>query len=418
MEKITRIADLLVKHLRNELTREEQETLDQWVSASPLNEEMFEQVMNERMLAEELQRYKEINTEAVASKIKMLMQQEGFTFTEEKQIIPVHRVYFLRTAWFRYAAAIILLFGIGSYLYMNNQKEKPSVTQTSPLPMQNDVAPGGNRATLTLADGSVINLDSAANGTLARDGSVTIIKKGDGQIIYSLQTKPPALAGGDGSSSGSAVSISYNTVSTPRGGQYQLVLPDGSQVWLNAESSIRYPTVFAGNERKVTITGEAYFEVTHNAKKPFRVEAESQTIEVLGTHFNVNTYSNETTLNTTLLEGSVRIKTLHTSLTLKPGQQGQLNSSTNSLSLAVNPDVELVMAWKNGYFNFKGADLKTVMRQVERWYDVEVVYETHPGEMKFSGEIQRNLNLSDLLEGLRKTHIHFRIQGRQLIITR
>lgn len=341
-----------------------------------------------------------------AELINRLRQMNLDDGANTETVVPsVHRIPFLKTAWLRYAAAIIIILGVGAYLYINNQKEKPSVTQTDPHPVNNDVAPGGNRAILTLADGSKIILDSAKSGELAKEENATITKTADGKIVYH-----PGEKVGD--------KILLNTMATPRGGQYQLTLPDGSEVWLNAESSITYPTAFSGNERKVNITGEAYFQVKKDKTKPFKVDIGAVTIEVLGTHFNVNTYKDEITNNTTLLEGSVRIKTVHTSLVLKPGQQGQFNPRTEKLSLAVNPNVEQVIAWKNGYFNFKGTDLKTVMRQLERWYDVEVVYEAQPADMKFSGEIQRNLNLSDLLEGLRKTDIHFRIQGRQLIITR
>jgi transmembrane sensor len=314
---------------------------------------------------------------------------------------PVHRVHFLKTAWIRYAAAILILFGIGTYLYINNQKEKPSVTQNSPVPVQNDVAPGGNRATLTLADGSKIILDSAKSGELAHEENATITKTADGKIVYDPNKKI-----GD--------KILLNTMTTPRGGQYQVTLPDGSQVWLNAESSITYPTAFTGSERKVSVTGEAYFEVAKNKLKPFRVDIGSATIEVLGTHFNVNTYKEEPIKNTTLLEGSVRIKTVHTSLTLKPGQQGQLKGQ--QLSLAANPDLEQVVAWKNGTFDFNGLALEKAMLQISRWYDVEVVYEGKKPGIRFSGEMGRDLNLSQVLKALDMMGVKFRIEGRILIV--
>jgi transmembrane sensor len=344
------------------------------------------------------------------------------------QVVPVHRVHFLRTAWFRYAAAIIILFGVGTYIYVSNQKEKPSVTQTNPVPVQNDVAPGGNRATLTLADGTKIILDAVANGVIAKEGSTAITKR-DGMIEYDSRL-----------TSDVSRLTSFNTMATPRGGQYQLTLPDGSQVWLNAESSITYPTAFSGSERKVSITGEAYFEVAKNKAKPFRVDIGTATIEVLGTHFNVNTYKEEPTKNITLIEGSVKIKLLpsavsprpskpgeggrltnkssvHTSLILKPGQQGQLNPRTEKLSLAANPDVEQVVSWKNGVFNFNEVSLKDAMRQLSRWYDVEIVYEGKVPDMTFVGKIGRDLKLSQVLKGLGEMGIKFRIEGRRLIVT-
>jgi ferric-dicitrate binding protein FerR (iron transport regulator) len=205
-------------------------------------------------------------------------------------------------------------------------------------------------------------------------------------------------------------------MSTPRGGQYQLTLADGSQVWLNAESSITYPTAFNGNDRKVSITGEAYFEVAKDKKKPFRVDIGPATIEVLGTHFNMNTYKDEQTNKTTLLEGSVRIKTVHTSLTLRPGQQGQYNPRTNNLSLAVHPDVEQAVAWKNGVFNFNNVKLEEAMRQIARWYDVQVVYEKTIPATTFGGKMGRDLKLSQVLKLLGEMGIQFRIEGKKLIV--
>jgi transmembrane sensor len=329
----------------------------------------------------------------------------------------LHRVHFLKTAWLRYAAAILILFSVGTYLYINHQQEKPSVTTTnSPVPVQNDVAPGGNKAILTLADGSKINLDSAASGQVAREQNATITKTAEGKIVYMSDEKLGNR-------------ILYNTMATPRGGQYQLSLPDGSQVWLNAESSITYPTMFAETERerRVTITGEAYFEVAKNKSKPFRVDIGTATIEVLGTHFNVNAYKEEATTNTTLLEGSVRVSlsalrsplsnSVHTSLTLKPGQQGQLNPRTEKLSLAVNPDVEQAVAWKNGTFNFNKVTLPEAMRQIARWYDVQVIYEGGKiPDMRFVGEMGRDLNLSQVLKGLEALGVRFTIEGKKLTV--
>jgi ferric-dicitrate binding protein FerR (iron transport regulator) len=432
-DNILDIAELLILQKERPLTAQEQAIVDRWMMEHPENAALVRQVQDEQWMQSELGTFARYNADNSRKILEARLAKAK----------PVHRVHFLRTAWLRYAAAIIILFGIGTYLNINNQKEKPDgTTASSEASAKEDVAPGGNRATLTLADGSEIVLDSAANGKLAEQGSVRITKKGS-EIIYSNAPLTSHLS-----------PLTYNTMATPRGGQYQLTLPDGSQVWLNAESSITYPTAFTGKERKVSITGEAYFEVAKDKKRPFIVSVAypplegvarsaggGQTpangggvrqasgggleIEVLGTHFNVNTYKEEATNNITLLEGSVRLTShlspltsVHTSLTLKPGQQGQWNPNQEKLSLAVNPNIEQAVAWKNGYFNFDGADIRTVMRQLERWYDVEVVYETEPGQRAFDGEIQRNLNLSDLLEGLQKTDIHFRIRGKQLIITR
>jgi ferric-dicitrate binding protein FerR (iron transport regulator) len=216
----------------------------------------------------------------------------------------------------------------------------------------------------------------------------------------------------------------YNTMTTPRGRQFQLTLPDGTMVWLNAASSIRYPTVFTGTERQVEITGEAYFEVTKNIKMPFRVRVDDRAdIEVLGTHFNVNAYENEKTLNTTLLEGSIRVLTVSGEQTsrkmtdgviLKPGQQAQLRTELHVFN---NTDIDKVMAWKNGAFNFEDLPLEEAMRQLERWYDIKVKYENGVPDIRFGGKIGRDVSLADLLQILAGTKLKFRIEkGRELII--
>jgi len=278
--------------------------------------------------------------------------------------------------------------------------------------VQNDVAPGGNKAILTLADGSKIVLDSAKSGQLAREANATITKTADGKIVYDADEKL-----GD--------RLLFNTMVTPRGGQYQLTLPDGSQVWLNAESSITYPTAFTGNERKVSVTGEAYFEVAKNKSKPFRVDIGDATIEVLGTHFNVNTYKEEPTKNITLLEGSVRLtshfspltshNSVHT-LILKPGQQGQLTD--RGLFLAANPDLDQVMAWKNGRFKFgAGMQIEEIFRQISRWYDVDITYE---GKITgtIGGSLSRQVNISKVLELMQSTGtISYRIEGKRVVVS-
>jgi transmembrane sensor len=255
--------------------------------------------------------------------------------------------------------------------------------------LKNDVAPGGNRATLTLAGGRTIHLDSAAYGLLAEEGAATIVKTAEGQIRYS------------NASTLMTAEIGMNTMLTPRGGQYQLTLPDGSNVWLNAESSITYPTAFNGNERRVRLTGEAYFEVAKKTSQRFIVETMSDTITVLGTVFNVNAYTDEAAVKTSLLEGSVKIN----NKILKPGQayyKGSIQST----------DLERDLAWKNGLFNFDGADLQTVLRQLARWYDIEVAYEGTYPDMIFDGEIGRDLKLSQVLKVLAATGVAFTIDGK------
>lgn len=314
-------------------------------------------------------------------------------------MLPVkNRIYFLQRYW--WAAACIILLTAGAY-YLSKQTRQPGLAATSPV---KDVAPGGNRAMLTLSDGTQITLDSAGNGVLAQQGNTRITKLGNGQLAYS----------GSGNAEGK---ILYNTMSTPPGGQYQLILPDGTGVWLNAASSISYPTAFTGNERSVTVTGEAYFEVVKNEKMPFRVKAGNTTVDVLGTHFNINAYKDEASINTTLLEGAVRVNVAQQQQQLRPGQQARVKANGAAIQVVDHPDIAEVMAWKAGFFSFNDADLPTVMRQLSRWYNVEVEYEGRIPQRVFTGEIGRNLTLSQVLKGLTKTRIKYRIEnGNRIII--
>lgn len=315
--------------------------------------------------------------------------------------LPVHRVHFLKTSWFRYAAAILIVVGLGTvaYLWTNNKKiEQPLVSENKQL--QTDLPPGGERAVLTLADGTEIVLDNAANGNIAQQGNATVIKSDNGQIRYDLK----------GSSQGQ---VMLNTMSTPQGGQYQLTLPDGTKVWLNAASSITYPAVFVGKERKVTINGEAYFEVAKNKEMPFMVEVRGMsTVEVLGTSFNINAYSNEETVNTTLVEGSVKI---NKRVVLKPGQQAVVKDPA-AVSVVNNADLEKAIAWKNGLFSFNNADLVSVMRQLERWYGVKVIYQRDVTDLTLKGEMYRNVQLSTIMNFLKKMGVNVRLDGKTLIV--
>jgi transmembrane sensor len=308
-----------------------------------------------------------------------------------------------KSGWFRIAAAasVLLCLSIGGYYYITEQRQQ----QIARLQI-NDVAPGGNKAILTLANGQQIVLTSAKNGQLALQGNTEITKTADGDIAYH-QAKDQSAA---------LSASSYNTVSTPVGGQYHLTLADGTSVWLNAASSIRYPTAFTGAERKVEITGEAYFEVTHNAAKPFRVQSAQQVVEVLGTHFNVNTYADENKTKTTLLEGSVKVTGSNSSKLIKPGQQAVLSGSNLTVAEA---DVEEAVAWKNGYFKFN-ENLETIMGKIARWYDVRIVYQSRPDPgYLFEGEISRARHLSEILKIMEYTgKVHFTVEGRRIIVNK
>ena len=301
------------------------------------------------------------------------------------------------------AAAAVILVATGIYMWLI-RTPSASIAKANNKAGQtkNDVPPGGNKAVLTLANGSIITLDSAHNGTLVQQGNATVVKQNNGLLAYNTLTEKP-------------IEVLYNTLTTPRGGQYQLVLPDGSKVWLNAASSIRYPTAFAGKERKIDITGEAYFEVAKNIGMPFIVKANGMDVKVLGTHFNVNAYDDEATIRTTLLEGAVQVTKDAATAILKPGQESRL-TKLGTIKVINDADLDEAVAWKNGMFSFKSADIKTVMRQIARWYDVEVVYEKDVQE-QFHTEINRNTNASNLFKILETTGgVHFKIEGKKVTV--
>jgi len=292
------------------------------------------------------------------------------------------------------AASILLVMGLGTLFLVQNGNQSPVVATPR---LADDKEPGKTGAILTLSNGSKIVLDSVGNGLLTNQNNTTVSKK-NGGLVYKA---------------GSDAQTVYNTMTTPRARQYNLELSDGTKVWLNASSSITFPTSFATNERKVILTGEAYFEVAKDKARPFRVSVNDMQINVLGTHFNVNAYDDEAAVNTTLLEGSVLLTEKGKKVLLKPGQQAQKQKSG---AIIVNDNVNLdeVMGWKNGVFYFDNASIQTVLRQLSRWYDVDVVFEKGVPTRTFEGEIQRNLQLSQVLKILEKNKVHFKIDGKIL----
>lgn len=310
--------------------------------------------------------------------------------------------------WIRIAmaAAILMVFSIGLLMYsIRNHNGEQVIFKSSNI--KKDILPGGNKAYLTLADGSKISLNDAPNGQLATQANIKISKSADGQIVYEI-----------GNHNANASIISYNTIETPNGGQYQINLPDGTKVWLNANSSLRYPTVFVGNKRTVNLSGEAYFEVAKNAKMPFFVQSKYQGVEVLGTHFNINAYDDEPMVKTTLLEGSVKVAANHSNQyqLLKPNQQAQLDPKNNAISVA-DVNTEEAIAWKNGNFLFADEDLKSIMRKVGRWYDVEVDYQTKIDGSTFSGIVSRSKKVSQVIKIIEKTsNYKIKIEERRLIV--
>jgi ferric-dicitrate binding protein FerR (iron transport regulator) len=306
------------------------------------------------------------------------------------------------------AAAVIILFATGIYLIFKDHSSKEIAQAETPHKIKSDIAPGGNKAILTLANGRQISLESTANGALTQQGNVKIIKLDSGRLAYKAFNGKPG-------------EVLYNTISTPRGGQYQVVLSDGTKVWLNAASSLHFPTSFTGNVRNVQLTGEGYFEVAHNAKKPFCVNIGDMKIQVLGTHFNINAYDDESVMKTTLLEGSIRVSEGAVSKMIRPGEQAILQHSQDqkgSIKI-INVDVDAVVAWKNGRFIFQGNNIQSVMRQLARWYDVNVSYQGHVTNELFVGVLNRSRyeNISEILDMLEKTRtVSFAINGRNVTV--
>jgi transmembrane sensor len=349
-----------------------------------------------------LQQLRQSNQQVDPAIIEKLEARLPLIFAASSQHGSVISIF--KRRWLQYAAAATLIIAFGLYFLIANKPTQSVVAGKIDKPAtREEIQPGKEGAILTLVDGSKMVLDSLGNGLLTTQNGTKVLLK-NGQLVYDAATSPN-------------VAIGYNTMTTPKGRQFQLVLPDGSKVWLNAASSIRYPIMFTGKERKVEITGEAYFEVARNTAKPFRVQVnEETTIEVLGTHFNINSYSNEESINTTLLEGSVRVISNAGKTVLKPGQQAR-SRAQETIRVLDNVDVEKVMAWKNGVFNFEDATLEEVMRQLERWYDIEVVYEKNIPRLEFFGKMGKDLSLAAVLSGLEKSNVHFRLeQGRKLVV--
>jgi transmembrane sensor len=310
------------------------------------------------------------------------------------------------------AATVLIALSAGLYFYINTTTGQ-GVANHKNKNYKNDIAPGSNKAYLTLADGSRLTLNDQANGKIAEQAGISITKTKDGQLIYTIQNQP---------SSPEAKQLSkvvFNSISTPRGGQYQINLPDGTKVWLNASSSLKYPAMFSGRERGVELTGEAYFEVAENKSMPFQVKSYGQTVEVLGTHFNINAYADEHTIKTTLLTGSVKVTTGRSHKIISPGQQTQVAfaSADKKITVVNDIDIEETIAWKDGYFKFN-EDLESIMRKISKWYDVEVVYQIDKSEpLLFGGKISRSKHVSAVLKIMESTgNIKFKIEGRRIIV--
>jgi transmembrane sensor len=301
------------------------------------------------------------------------------------------------------AASVLIFASFGIYFLANKQSPIEQITRNKP----DDLKPGENKATLTLSNGQKIILTKNMTGQLSKQGSMNIQMAPGGKVIYTPANKENTVE----------TAVTYNTLTTKKGEQFPLVLADGTQVTLDAASSITFPVSFSGNERKVTITGQAYFKVVHNEQKPFLVNVKGQTIRDIGTEFNINAYDDEGAVQTTLLAGCVKVSKANESLILMPGQQSQVADNSDKITLIKNINTSTAVAWKNGLFQYDNANIQTVMRQFARWYDMDIQYEGAIPKRTFSGKMQRNLNASQVLDLLSFTKIHFRIEGKKVIVT-
>jgi transmembrane sensor len=408
-EDLKQIQSYILLYLEGKLSSADQLQLNRWMDAHPDNRQLFEELTNGEMLREQLQRLHEVDTEAALKRFNLS------EYAPQKSIVKpiVHRIHFLRRWGWAAAAVLILGVGITTAIVVSSDRKPGKPTPALAQTPASDILPGTNRAVLTV-DNKEINLSSNKTGIAVGE----TISYTDGEKL---------------SDAGKML-----TLTTPKGGQYQVTLPDGTRAWLNASSSITFPITFAAGERHVTITGEIYFEVTKNKQKPFVVDVDGKSrVQVLGTSFNINSYGDDGNIKTTLLEGSVKVirgdttavavssdrqaKSSETagnysqSVILKPGQQAVLKNTTG-IFVVNSPDIEQTLAWKNGIFDFTGADLQSVMKQLERWYDIKVQYSGAVPKITFDGKMYRNVNFSGVLEMLNTMDVKFRMEGKTLIV--
>jgi transmembrane sensor len=403
------IASLIAKVQEKEpLSEEEQRELVEWLEKEERHVALYNQLLDRKWL---MKRVDGIGDYDTAKAVKQILGRLELTLPVSRSRISMIR---------RLSVAAVFLFALIGTWVLFTRREAVPVTPAAVFSLKNDIPPGGDKAILTLANGSSIVLDSAANGILSRQGTAQVIKSGSGQLIY--KAKP-----------GSGSVVAYNTVTTPRGGQYHIQLADGSNVWMNASSSLRFPAVFPANSRAVEITGEVYFEIAGHPSKPFYVSVNGLRIEVLGTHFNVNAYGDEPLIRTTLLEGSIRVRNGDSAAVLAAGQQAQVLNPGAGTDVKASNDKKITaegikvvndihsqeeaVAWKNGQFYFVRSGIPAAMRQLARWYDLDVEFEQGIPQGHISGRMHRSSNLSTVLAIFQASGVHFRVEGRKVIVT-
>jgi transmembrane sensor len=377
----TEFLELLKKHQNGTLSDEDKDKLDAWYLHKAANSN---KQLGEYELADSYEHLK--------SRLPLAQQTKVISL------------------WPRIAAAasIVLLFGAGIF-YFTKSEVRLEQENIQVVEKPKEIAPGGNRGILTLSNGKQIVLsDVSSKDIIAKEDQDEVTIKMDANGVITYVINPNADTSEEDADS-------FNTLSTPTGGQYNIVLADGTKVFLNAVSSIKYPTQFNGDQRIAELEGEAYFEVAKNKSKPFLVKSANQTIEVLGTHFNVHAYNNESVVKTTLLEGSVAVSSKNQKAILKPGQQANVSESSSKIAVK-EVDTEAAIAWKNGRFKFDNADLKSVMKQLERWYGIKVEYRGDVSDVRFNGGTFRNKNLSEVLKVLELSNIKFKVEGKTIIV--
>ena len=396
-EKAFDVAAYMIKHLRNELDATERVRLQHWMDEKDEHKALFEKLTSEQYLLQQLRDIQSFNTEAA---YKRFLQNK----LSQTPVISARKNS--SSKWWMAAAGFFLVAASFAYflLIKESPKNKNQLLSQVEKPIEKDAPPGGNKALLTLSDGSVIKLDDASNGTISTEGNIKVIKLPGGKLAYEK-------------ANGEIAEMQYNTVTTPIGGKYQLVLADGTQVWLNASSSITFPTYFSESDREVKVNGEVYFEVFHDQKRPFIVKTDKAKIEVLGTSFNLSAYKNDEETSTTLVNGSVKISDENESVEIRPGEQAQIRQATDKILVVKNVNLEAITAWKNGKFNFFEEDIHSIMRKLERWYGITATFQNNVTREKFVGVISRDVKLSQILKMLEKTGVvSFTSVGKNVIV--
>lgn len=404
IQTMQELATLFFQKLQGTIQPADEQKLEAWLLArTEENRKFYEGLTDQASIESALRSFYAIDEETALQDVLTRIQKDSHDINPSVDIMEMS----VRRSWYRYAAAAaigILIVGIAATFWLTSRTgdDQPDTSRTAYY--NSDALPGSDKAILQLEDGRSILLDTAS-GELAKQGETHIRKNEEGVLRY------------DPGSAGSDTALVYNRIITPRGGQYQVTLPDGSKVWLNAASSLRFPVAFKGKERVVELTGEAYFEVAQNANKPFKVnvggEKEPMLVEVLGTGFNIQSYADEPVRAATLVNGKIRVYNGNEQVILQPGQQARVKEQSLSTTVA---DIEEVLAWKNGIFYLQNVNIQTIMRQISRWYDVEVVYDGNITQ-QFVGKIPRTMNLSDVLKVLESTGwVHFRFEGKTVTV--